>query len=222
MISRRAIIAKSVADDLCPRVNNRRSAKMPSPNVYHSIHESRPEPHRRRWRAFVQRAITVPSQPRHDGSLFHGDHILVPVRNSAAARGLLPCKPAHPLLQRRSISYWPFILEDISALCSWKRSARRAWVAMVFCTQRATQPFSRDETALDVKSSTQDMKQLSTRLPKSYTHGGRRASLSVRFPGGQARGSRGIELLSDVDVHRQTPSLGASACAARARAARWR
>lgn len=40
---------------------------------------------------------------------------------------------------------------------------------MVFCTQRATQPFSRDETALDVKSSMQDMKQLSTRLPKSYS-----------------------------------------------------
>lgn len=99
--------------------------------------------------------------------------------------GLLPSEPAHPLLQRRSISfYWPFILEDISALCSWKRSARRAWVAIVFCTQRATQPFSRDETALDVKSSTQDMKQLSTRLPKSYTHEGE-GSLSVRFPGGQ-------------------------------------
>jgi hypothetical protein len=46
-------------------------------------------------------------------------------------------------------------------------------VAIVFCTQRATQPFSRDETALDVKSSMQDMKQLSTRLPKSYTHEGK-------------------------------------------------
>lgn len=77
---------------------------------------------------------------------------------------------AHPLSQRRSVSHCPPILEDISALCSWKRSARRAWVAMVFCTQRATQPFSRDETALDVKSSMQDMKQLSTRLPKSYKH----------------------------------------------------
>lgn len=57
-------------------------------------------------------------------------------------------------------------------------------MAMVFCTQRATQPFSRDETDLDVKSSMQDMKQLSTRLPKSYTEG--RAGVS-QMSGG-ARG----------------------------------
>lgn len=52
---------------------------------------------------------------------------------------------------------------------------------MVFATQRATQPFSREETAFDVKSSMQDMKQLSTKLPKSYTHG-RRPEL-VRYRG---------------------------------------
>lgn len=112
----------------------------------------------------------MPSQPRHD--IPYPTATIPPDRSDAAvARGLTASPPslAHPLLQRRSISYCPPILEDISALCSWKRSARRAWVAMVFCTQRATQPFSRDETALDVKSSTQDMKQLSTRLPKSYT-----------------------------------------------------
>lgn len=55
---------------------------------------------------------------------------------------------------------------------------------MVFCTQRATQPFSRDETALDVKSSMQDMKQLSTRLPKSYTRE-RKKPLLVRCFRGQ-------------------------------------
>lgn len=112
----------------------------------------------------------MPSQARHDDTLSHGDQALGPVRRGCPL-GVTASPPslAHPLLQRRSISYCPPILEDISALCSWKRSARRAWVAMVFCTQRATQPFSRDETALDVKSSTQDMKQLSTRLPKSYT-----------------------------------------------------
>lgn len=117
--------------------------------------------------------LRAPHQ-RPNGLLSQGDHNLVLVRNTAAARCLLPepSEPAHPLLQRRSISYCPPILEDISALCSWKRSARRAWVAMVLATQRATQPFSRDETALDVKSSMQDMKQLSTRLPKSYTHEG--------------------------------------------------
>lgn len=55
---------------------------------------------------------------------------------------------------------------------------------MVFCTQRATQPFSRDETDLDVKSSMQDMKQLSTRLPKSYT--GESVSQSFAWgPGGE-------------------------------------
>lgn len=80
------------------------------------------------------------------------------------------------------MSYCPPILEDISALCSWNRSARRACVAIVFATQRATQPFSRDETALDVKSSMQDMKQLSTRLPKSCAQG-KRGPVSVRCPG---------------------------------------
>lgn len=61
---------------------------------------------------------------------------------------------------------------------------------MVFCTQRATQPFSRDETDLDVKSSMQDMKQLSTRLPKSYT--GECQSVS-HLPGGQGvEGTRSL------------------------------
>lgn len=88
---------------------------------------------------------------------------------------------------------------------------------MVFATQRATQPFSRDETALDVKSSMQDMKQLSTRLPKSCAQG-ERGPVSVRCPGSVKEGSRS----PCVYVRRQTPSPGASACAARARAARSR
>lgn len=82
-----------------------------------------------------------------------------------------------PQLPQATISqvslYCPPILVDISALCSWKRSASLVFMAMVFCTQRETQPLSRVETALDVKSSTQDMKQWSTRLPKSCATGKR-------------------------------------------------
>lgn len=64
------------------------------------------------------------------------------------------------------IYLWP-ILVAMSALCSWKRSERRWPLAMNFWTQRVTQPFSRSDTALEVKSLTQEEKQLSTRLPKS-------------------------------------------------------
>lgn len=54
------------------------------------------------------------------------------------------------------------------ALCSWKRSLMRCWEAIHFWTQRLMQPLSRVEMALEVKSSTQDMKQCSTRPPKAY------------------------------------------------------
>lgn len=97
--------------------------------------------------------------------------------------------------------YCPPILEDISALCSWKRSARRAWVAMVFCTQRATQPFSRDETALDVKSSMQDMKQLSTRLPKSYSDSRRLAKMVPGFSRARARSDPLLFTYTDKLLH---------------------
>ncbi len=53
------------------------------------------------------------------------------------------------------------------ALCSWKRSLRRFETAMDFCTQRAMQPLSRDDSALELKSSMHDVKQWSTRLPNS-------------------------------------------------------
>lgn len=46
-------------------------------------------------------------------------------------------------------------------------SPRRAWVAIDFATQRLRQPVSRFERAREVKSSTQEEKQESTRLPKA-------------------------------------------------------
>ena len=45
-------------------------------------------------------------------------------------------------------------------------------MAMDFWTQRVTQPDSRDDSDLEVKSSMQDMKQWSTRLPNSCGTGG--------------------------------------------------
>ena len=56
----------------------------------------------------------------------------------------------------------------ISAVFSWKRPDRRCWVARYFCTQRVTQPLSRVDTDLEVKSSMQEAKQWSTRLEKTY------------------------------------------------------
>lgn len=56
----------------------------------------------------------------------------------------------------------------IWALCSWKRSLTRCCVAIHLRTQRLMQPFSRDDSALDVKSSTHELKQCSTRPPKAY------------------------------------------------------
>lgn len=55
------------------------------------------------------------------------------------------------------------------ALCSWKRSLTRCCVAIHFITQRLMQPFSRVDTALEVKSSTHDVKQCSTRPPKAFS-----------------------------------------------------
>lgn len=59
---------------------------------------------------------------------------------------------------------WP-----ICWLCSWKRSLTRCWVAIHLRTQRLTQPFSLVETALEVKSSTHEVKQCSTRPPNACT-----------------------------------------------------
>lgn len=55
----------------------------------------------------------------------------------------------------------------MAALSSPKRSPRRVWVAMDLVTHRLMQPDSRPESALEVKSSTHALKQLSTRLPKT-------------------------------------------------------
>ena len=55
----------------------------------------------------------------------------------------------------------------MAAFSSAKRSPRRVWVVMDLVTQRLMQPDSRPERALEVKSSTQALKQLSTRLPKT-------------------------------------------------------
>jgi hypothetical protein len=44
----------------------------------------------------------------------------------------------------------------------------RCWVAIHLSTQRLRQPLSREEMAFDVKSSMQELKQFSVRLPKAY------------------------------------------------------
>lgn len=64
----------------------------------------------------------------------------------------------------RADPYWPCILADISALSSWKRSPTRCCEDICFWTQRARQPDSRLERDLEVKSSTHELKQVSTRL----------------------------------------------------------
>lgn len=59
----------------------------------------------------------------------------------------------------------------ISAVMAWlssaKRSLNRPCVVIDLVTHRAMQPVSRPERALEVKSSTHEAKQLSTRPPKS-------------------------------------------------------
>lgn len=55
----------------------------------------------------------------------------------------------------------------IWALCSWKRSLTRCWVAIHLRTQRLMQPVSRVARAFEVKSSTQLTKQCSTSPPKA-------------------------------------------------------
>lgn len=64
----------------------------------------------------------------------------------------------------------------ISAVFSWNRSDSRCCVARYFCTHRVTQPLSRDDTDLDVKSSMHDAKQWSTRPEKTPIN-----SLTWRF-----------------------------------------
>jgi hypothetical protein len=59
----------------------------------------------------------------------------------------------------------------MAALSSAKRSPRRVCVVMLLVTHRLMQPDSRPESALDVKSSTHELKQLSTRLPKTWAAG---------------------------------------------------
>ena len=56
----------------------------------------------------------------------------------------------------------------MAAFSSAKRSPRRVCVAIDLVTQRLMQPVSRPESALDVKSSTHALKQLSTRLLKTW------------------------------------------------------
>lgn len=74
----------------------------------------------------------------------------------------------------------------IWALCSWKRSLTRCWVAIHLRTQRLMQPFSREERALEVKSSTQLVKQCSTRPPNACANrqprpGSSNHSLRMRY-----------------------------------------
>jgi ribosomal protein L28 len=65
--------------------------------------------------------------------------------------------------------YYRFCISAVmAALSSAKRSPRRVWVVMDLVTHRLMQPDSRPERALEVKSSTQALKQLSTRLPKTW------------------------------------------------------
>lgn len=55
----------------------------------------------------------------------------------------------------------------MAALSSPKRSPRRVCVDMDLSTHRLMQPFSRLDMAFEVKSSTQAVKQLSTRFAKT-------------------------------------------------------
>lgn len=71
-------------------------------------------------------------------------------------------------LKQLSKDYWFCIVCIIWAFCSWKRSLRRCCVAMLLLKQRCTHPDSRPVNALDEKSSTHELKQLSTRLEKNY------------------------------------------------------
>jgi hypothetical protein len=56
---------------------------------------------------------------------------------------------------------------DSCSLCSWNRSETRCWEAIHLRTQRLMHPLSREERALEEKSSTQETKQCSTRPLKA-------------------------------------------------------
>lgn len=64
-------------------------------------------------------------------------------------------------------------------MCSWKRSLRRCWENICFWMQRVIQPVSREERDFEVKSSMHEVKQWSTRFPKSCKKGGKRISHRV-------------------------------------------
>lgn len=72
-------------------------------------------------------------------------------------------------------------------LCSWKRSLTRCCEATHFWTQRLMQPFSRDETALEVKSSTQEVKQWSTRPPKACVYANKWLAVRASTCGAKGR-----------------------------------
>ena len=71
----------------------------------------------------------------------------------------------------------------ISAVIAWlssaKRSLSRPCVVIDLVTHREMQPVSRPESALEVKSSTHEAKQLSTRPPKSFFFPAPRVSQST-------------------------------------------
>lgn len=88
------------------------------------------------------------------------------ILDQGSPRGIMYRRPPYDVYRKPPCCCCCWV---IWALCSWKRSLRRCESAICFCTHRVTQPDSRPLRDLEVKSSTQDMKQWSTRLLNSYS-----------------------------------------------------
>lgn len=74
------------------------------------------------------------------------------------------------IIKRHAMRIYRFCCNSavMAALSSPKRSPSRWLVVMVLVTHRLMQPLSRPESALEVKSSTHALKQLSTMLPNIW------------------------------------------------------
>ena len=107
--------------------------------------------------------------------LFYDTTALIRVRIIACRPlSILGAIPSHPLPASCSPKKCLRIIRGFAVyccccimvvwLCSWNLSPSLCCVARVFCTHRAMQPFSREERALEVKSSTQEVKQFSNML----------------------------------------------------------
>lgn len=91
-----------------------------------------------------------------------------PIRHVAPTSSQTPVHDMHPSVSRGNKQshavYCCCCCIMVVWLCSWNLSPSLCCVARVFCTHRAMQPFSREERALEVKSSTHEVKQFSNML----------------------------------------------------------